>query len=103
MTKAYKMPPVVGITLGITFYELGNTFQYLIQPEFFPNFLRLVGFIIIIWNLRKSSIRRLEGGISSIFSFMLFWTVLMVLRGSLIGHFVKTKMLMVLWAAASPC
>ena len=87
MTKAYKMPPVVGITLGITFYELGNTFQYLIQPEFFPNFLRLVGFIIIIWNLRKSSIRRLEGGISSIFSFMLFWTVLMVLRGSLIGHF----------------
>ena len=87
MITIKRIPPIVGIVVGITFYELGNTFQYLIQPVFFPTFLRLVGLLITVFFLCRASYKHLDGSISILFSFLMVWTFIMFLRGSLIGNY----------------
>ena len=83
-----NIPPLVGIVLGMTLFEVGNTFQYLITPVFYPNLMRLIGVLSILISLHKASFQRLEGNISVIFDIMLFWTILIVCRGSLIGNYI---------------
>lgn len=88
MVKAMKLPPMVGVLLGISFYEFSDTVLFLIQPLIFPTLLRIVGMIITLYYLNKATFHRLNGGISTLYNFMIIWTVFMLLRGSLIGNFI---------------
>ena len=87
MIRTNQLPPIAGVVLGITFYEVGNTFQYIIQPVFFPTFFRLLGFLCTLYFIIKSSKQRLSRDVSLWFSILLVWTIIMFLRGSLIGNF----------------
>lgn len=86
MNNVLRIPPTVGILLGFIFYEIGDTFYYLIYPYFFPNFCRLIGFMIVVLSLSKSYRRGLSADISKTFSFFFVWTIFMILRGSLVGN-----------------
>jgi len=81
MTSIFKLPPVVGIALGVIFYEIGNTFLYMIWPLFFPTFFRLIGFVFIVYYLSRSSRQNLPGGVSAAFKVLAVWTVFMTIRG----------------------
>lgn len=87
MKRSLKIPPIVGIVLGLVFYEIANTFLYLVQPVFFPSFLRLVGLIIVLYYLCAASYRRLSGNIGLVFTLLIIWTIIIILRGSLIGNY----------------
>ena len=81
------LPSLVWIIVGFIILEFSDTVLYLIQPLFFPTLLRIIGLAIILFNLAKSSFTRLNSSIRPVFNFMIAWSVLMVLRGSLVGNF----------------
>ena len=79
---------MVGVLIGIFFYELSDTVLYLVQPLFFPTFLRFIGLAVTIYYLSKASYGKFGDDISLLFNFMIIWTILMLFRGSLIGNFI---------------
>lgn len=86
MVKATKLPPMVGVLLGISFYELSDTVLYLVQPLFFPTLLRLIGLFVVVFFLSKASFDKIQGPIKPLFNFLVLWSIIIVLRGSLIGN-----------------
>ena len=87
MKNITYIPSIVGVVLGLIFYEIGNTIQYLVIPFFFPNLLRLIGFITIVCCLKNATYNHLNGKVSVVFFILIVWTIIMSLRGSLIGNY----------------
>ena len=87
MVSISKIPPVVGILCGIVCYELSDTVLYLIQPLFFPTLLRVIGMLVTLYFFSKTKFVRLEGNMSTVFSFLMIWSAFILLRGSLVGNF----------------
>jgi len=86
--KETSIPPMVGVLIGISFYEISDTVLYLVEPLFYPTLLRIVGMVLTIYYLSKASYKRLDSGITTVFNFMIFWSVIMLLRGSFMGNYI---------------
>lgn len=85
MKAINRVPSSIGVVFGIFLYELADTFFYIIQPHIFPTLLRLIGAVIIIYNISRTRFNQLDASISNVFRLMFIWTLFMLLRGNLVG------------------
>lgn len=88
MAKSTKLPPIVGVLLGISCYELSDTVLFLVEPLFFPTLIRILGLVITVYYLSKGSYQKFGGNISTVFTIMVLWSIFMLMRGSLIGNYI---------------
>ena len=83
-----KIPPTIGVLIGVSLYEIANTVLYLIAPLFFPTLITIIGMLTVFFYFRKAKLLNFKGNISIVFSIMIFWAIFMLLRGSLIGNYI---------------
>lgn len=86
MGKLLKLPPLVGVVLGVFCYELGTTSLYLYKPYVIPTLLKLIGLCIILFFVSRSSYRSFGGKVDFPYRVLTLWLMLVVLRGVFIGN-----------------
>ena len=86
MTKLSNIPPIVGICIGLIIYELRPICYFFITPNTLPSFVNLLGLMIVFFYLLRSKSHGTSQMTAS-YVFLIFWSVIMVLRGSLMGNF----------------
>lgn len=86
MKQLLKLPPFVGVILGIICYELGTTYYYLYSPFTIPTLFRTAGLLIILFFAYRSSYRQLDGKVGLYHQILIIWVVLIALRGVFIGN-----------------
>ena len=86
MGQVLRIPPFVGVVIGVFCYELGTTSLYLYRPYVIPTLLRLLGFCLILYFAFNSSYKHFDRGIASHYKIMIIWILFVVLRGVFIGN-----------------
>ena len=86
MEQLLRIPPFVGVVLGVFCYELGTTSLYLYNPYIIPTILRVTGLFLILYFAFKSKIKGLGGRVAFHYQVMIIWIMLVVLRGVFIGN-----------------
>ena len=86
MINLSKIPPLVGICIGLIIYELRPLCYLFISPRILPSVVNLLGLIVVFYYLSKAKYRPL-GSMPSIYGIFILWTLIMIFRGSLIGNF----------------
>lgn len=86
MGQVLRIPPFVGVVIGVFCYELGTTSLYLYRPYVIPTLLRLLGFCLILYFAFNSSYKHIDRGIASHYKIMIIWILFVVLRGAFIGN-----------------
>ncbi len=86
MGRLLRIPPLVGVVLGVFCYELGTTFYYLYSPFGIPTLLRAIGLCIILYFAFNSSYKLLGGRVSGLHLIMIIWIALIAFRGVFIGN-----------------
>lgn len=86
MGQLLKIPPFVGVVLGVFCYELGATSLYLYNPYVIPTLLRLIGLCLILYFAFKSPYKRLDGKMGLIHQIMILWILFIIIRGVFIGN-----------------
>ena len=87
MRKESIFNPVVGVICGILLYEVSDTVLYLIQPLLFPTLLRVLGVILILISIKKTTTYKIKGIIGGLYKLLIIWSFFILLRGSLVGNY----------------
>lgn len=80
-----RLDSATGCIIGVVLHEFG-TYIFLFQPFFFPAFFQLIGILIVLYYLLTAKYHKIQSSVSPLFDFFCIWTLIMILRGSLIGN-----------------
>lgn len=80
-----RIDSVTGCIIGVFLYELG-TLIFFYQPFILPTLFHIIGIVITLYFLLTAKYHRIESPLAPVFGLFCFWTVIMLLRGSLMGN-----------------
>lgn len=80
-----KIDSATGCIIGVVLHEMG-TYIFLFQPFFFPTLFQLTGILVALYFLFTAKYHKIQGSIAPIFDFFCLWTIIMIIRGSLMGN-----------------